>query len=80
MTKCNELTSVPCKGLKHPETNPLAYTTTTNTSTTTTTTACWVFQGIKFKVIGPPSSQDVIDACAKDAVRYNKHLLAHSVV
>jgi len=29
-----------------------------------------LLQGIKFKVIGPPSSQDVIDACAKDAVRY----------
>ena len=28
-----------------------------------------MLQGIKFKVIGPPSSQDVIDACAKDAVR-----------
>jgi len=29
-----------------------------------------MFQGIKFKVIGPPSAQDVIDARAKDAVRY----------
>jgi len=29
-----------------------------------------LLQGIKFKVIGPPSSQDVIDACAQDAVRY----------
>jgi len=28
-----------------------------------------VWQGIKFKVIAPPSSLDVIDACAKDAVR-----------
>ena len=36
-----------------------------------------VFQGIKFKVIGPPSSQDVIDACAKDAVRYTL-IISHS--
>ena len=28
------------------------------------------FQGFKFKLIGPPSAQEVIDACAKDAVRY----------
>ena len=33
------------------------------------TTGCRWFQGIKFKLIGPPSQQDVIDACAKDAVR-----------
>jgi len=36
-----------------------------------------VFQGIKFKVIGPPSAQDVIDACAKDAVRYTM-IIIHS--
>jgi len=31
-------------------------------------------QGIKFKVIGPPSQQDVIDACAKDALKYSFHM------
>ena len=58
--------------------NWLITTTTTTTTTnaaaaatiTTTSAMNCVWQGIKFKVIGPPSSQDVIDACAKDAVRY----------
>jgi len=57
--------------------NKNVYEITTTTAATTTSTdddngnnVNCILQGIKFKVIGPPSSQDVIDACAKDAVRY----------